>query len=47
MLGINFEKPWLNFRAMVKQISKNPARRRKIQAIDMRGHLLRMSSKIG
>ena len=36
ILGVTRVKPWLNFKAIVKQISKNPASKRKIQAIDMR-----------
>jgi hypothetical protein len=35
MLGTTFVKPSLNLSVMVKQISKNPASRRKIQAIDI------------
>jgi len=35
MLGISLLNPWLYFREMVKQISKNPAKSRKIHAIDM------------
>jgi hypothetical protein len=35
MLGMTRVNPWLNFKAIVKQISKNPASKRNIQAIDM------------
>jgi len=31
ILGMGFVNPLLNFRAIVKQISKNPANKRKIQ----------------
>ena len=36
MLGMNLLNPSLNFKAMVKQISKNPARSKKSHAIDIR-----------
>jgi hypothetical protein len=36
MLGTMRENPMLNFKAIVKQISKNPARKRKNQEIDMK-----------
>jgi len=36
MLGMIRENPKLNFKAIVKQISKNPARKRKNQEIDMK-----------
>jgi hypothetical protein len=43
MLGISFENPWLNFKAIVKQISKKPASSKKIQAIDMEIVLVKIS----
>jgi hypothetical protein len=38
MLGINRENPWLYFRAMVKQISKKPAKKRKTHDMDTCNH---------
>ena len=35
ILGMSLVNPSLNLRAMVKQISKNPARSKKIQEIDI------------
>jgi hypothetical protein len=35
ILGMSLVKPSLNFKAMVKQISKKPARSRKSHAIDI------------
>ena len=38
-LGMSFVKPWLNFKAIVKQISKKPASRRKSHAIDIKNQI--------
>lgn len=36
ILGTIFVNPWLNFKVIVKQISKNPARSKNIHAVDIK-----------